>query len=367
MADFFVSYNKADKSWAEWVAWVLEEDGRYSTVIQAWDFRPGANFVLEMQRAAAECERTIAILSDAYLQAVFTQSEWTNAFRRDPTGRSKGLVPVRVQQCSLDGLLAAIVYVDLVGLDADQAQVALLEGVQSGRIKPQVRPPFPGNVIAALKSKPAFPGADVSHQSSVTARDLRQLAAPPKIQVVAEPARYGPPVVERPLNLGFDGSAPGGLPLGWFNSFGHVSGVSTDYEIRTARRSQDGATGTCVVLEKEMAAPGEFGSLMQRCPGRRLAGRTLRMEGDLRTENVSGRAGLWLRADGADEPNLFFDNMLGRPITGTTTWTRYCIDAPLPKDTEWINYGILLTGAGVLSADNIRLLVWTPDGRWEDV
>jgi hypothetical protein len=47
MKDFFISYAKADQPWAEWIAWKLEDAG-YSTVIQAWDFRPGANFVLEM-------------------------------------------------------------------------------------------------------------------------------------------------------------------------------------------------------------------------------------------------------------------------------------------------------------------------------
>jgi len=178
---------------------------------------------------------------------------------------------------------------------------------------------------------------------------------------------YGPLVVDRPLNLGFDGSAPDGIPVGWFNSFGHVSGVSTDYRIRIVRRSEDPAAGTCAVLEKAAPAVGEFGSLMQRCPGRFLAGRTIRIEGELRTENVSGWAGLWLRADADEEPNLFFDNMSRRPVLGTTNWTRYFIDAPLPGNTDWLNYGIVLSGAGLLSADNIRLLCWTPDGRWEDV
>ena len=29
--------------------------------IQAWDFLPGGNFVVEMQKATVECERTIAV------------------------------------------------------------------------------------------------------------------------------------------------------------------------------------------------------------------------------------------------------------------------------------------------------------------
>ena len=33
MKDFFVSYNKADRTWAEWIAWQLEAAG-YEIVIQ---------------------------------------------------------------------------------------------------------------------------------------------------------------------------------------------------------------------------------------------------------------------------------------------------------------------------------------------
>jgi TIR domain len=83
MKDFFISYTKADQPWAEWIAWKLEEAG-YSTVIQAWDFRPGGNFVLEMQKAASGTENTIVVLSPAYLQSEFTQPEWAAAFAQDP-------------------------------------------------------------------------------------------------------------------------------------------------------------------------------------------------------------------------------------------------------------------------------------------
>jgi TIR domain len=72
MKDFFVSYNSKDLTWAEWIAWELEEAG-YSIVIQSWDFRPGGNFVLEMQKASSEAERTIAVLSPNYLGAQFTE------------------------------------------------------------------------------------------------------------------------------------------------------------------------------------------------------------------------------------------------------------------------------------------------------
>ena len=155
--DFFISYNKADREWAEWIAWQLEEAG-YSTNVQAWDFRPGSNFVLEMQRAASEAERTIAVLSPDYLEAKFTQPEWAAAFAKDPTGAAGILLPVRVRKCDLEGLLPQIVYIDLVGLVEVGAREKLLTGVRRGRAKPSTKPGFPGSGRAAREA-PRFPGA----------------------------------------------------------------------------------------------------------------------------------------------------------------------------------------------------------------
>ena len=141
--DFFVSYTSADKTWAEWIAWQLEGAG-YSVVIQAWDFRPGENFVVEMQTAAAEAERTLLVLSDDYLKSSFGRSEWAAAFAQDPTGAARRVVPVRVKPCEPDGLLRAIIFVDLVGLSDEDARTRLLEGVDHDRAKPETAPVFPG-------------------------------------------------------------------------------------------------------------------------------------------------------------------------------------------------------------------------------
>lgn len=158
MKDFFVSYNKADRQWAEWIAWQLEEAG-FTTVIQAWDFRPGSNFVLEMHQAAATAERTIAVLSPDYLQSLYTQPEWAAAFAQDPTSAQKKLLPVRVRECKLEGLLAQIVYIDLTNADADSAKEALLAGIKRERAKPTAQPGFPGPAHHAVSTQPSFPGS----------------------------------------------------------------------------------------------------------------------------------------------------------------------------------------------------------------
>ena len=154
--DFFISYNHADQQWAEWVAWVLEEAG-YTTRIQAWDFRPGSNFVLEMDEAARLGERTITILSPNYLGSDFVAPEWAAAFAGDPRGRTRTVIPVRIAASRADGLLGQLVWIDLVELSRVDAKAALLAGLQPGRRKPVTEPAYPG---LAGESRAERPGED---------------------------------------------------------------------------------------------------------------------------------------------------------------------------------------------------------------
>jgi WD40 repeat protein len=157
--DFFISYTSADRRWAEWIAWQLEDAG-YRVLIQAWDIVPGANFVERMDRAVQEAARTIAVLSPEYLESVYTKLELQAAFRSDPDGLRRRLLPVRVAPCEPVGLLAVLVYIDLVGLpDEAAARETLLDSVRrsvAGRAKPETRPSFPA---ARAVDRPLFPGA----------------------------------------------------------------------------------------------------------------------------------------------------------------------------------------------------------------
>ena len=152
MADFFISYTGANRPWAEWIAVELERAG-YTTVLQAWDFRPGTDFMHKMQRAVTSAGRTIAVLSPAYFGSAFGEAEWRAAFAKDPTGEQGLLVPVRVQPCEPPGLLATRVYADLVDVDEDGARRRLLAAVDRDRPRP-TRAPFPG----AAPQRPRFPG-----------------------------------------------------------------------------------------------------------------------------------------------------------------------------------------------------------------
>jgi TIR domain len=145
--DFFLSYTAADRDWAEWIAWTLGEAG-YTIVVQAWDFRPGTDFVQAMYEALSSADTTIAIASSTYFQSSYSTDEWTAAFlgtgdRRDSTS----LLIVRVEPVQLPRLLSTRIYVDLFGVDRDTARLRLLAAVSKGRGKPTQAPAFPEPIV----------------------------------------------------------------------------------------------------------------------------------------------------------------------------------------------------------------------------
>ena len=156
--DFFISYTESDQTWAEWIAWQLEDAG-YTTILQAWDFLSGSNFVHEMQMAMVNAHRVLAILSPQYLQSAYCKAEWAAVFADDPTGENGKLIPVRIKKCELQGLHKAIVYIDLVKKNQAEAKSFLLIQVQRvmtrKRQKPEHEPTYPGQ----YNPEPRYPGA----------------------------------------------------------------------------------------------------------------------------------------------------------------------------------------------------------------
>ena len=103
-------------------------------------------------------KRTIAVLSPQYLNALYTQPEWAAAFRRDPKGEQGILVPVRVEECEVTGLLGQIIYINLAGQDEVSASKILLAGVRHERAKPEMAPAFPEKVQHTVSKQLSFPG-----------------------------------------------------------------------------------------------------------------------------------------------------------------------------------------------------------------
>jgi hypothetical protein len=150
--DFFISYSKADEAWARWIDWQVTAQG-YSTIVQAWDFAPGDNFVVAIDSALKVCKRIILVLSPDYLQSVWCRTEWSAALADDPVGIQKKLLPVMVRDCEPDGLLRPIVYVSFLRKDPTgivtrlsetESRDALLGSLAAARTRPPAPPSFPG-------------------------------------------------------------------------------------------------------------------------------------------------------------------------------------------------------------------------------
>jgi tetratricopeptide (TPR) repeat protein len=159
-ADFFVSYTSADRAWAEWIAWQLEAEG-YRVALQAWDFRPGSDFVQQMDQMVQEAERIITVLSPAYVKSAFAGAEWRAAFAEDPSGKRGLLLPVRVEEVDPRGLLKTRTYLDLVGQDSASAREMLLAAARGARGKPIHEREFPGAPTRPVDNRaevPRFPG-----------------------------------------------------------------------------------------------------------------------------------------------------------------------------------------------------------------
>src|SRR3954468_23061247 len=188
--DFFISFNKADRAWATWIAWVLEDAG-YSVFFQDWDFR--GNFVEHMNRAHAQAHRTLAVLSDHYFGSDFTLAEWSARFAQDPAGREDRLVPAKGGPLADGGVLGPLVYADLTGCDEAEARERLLGRVAkavdaSHRSKPAARPGFPGGPEREVRASPGSPPTARAGPSTARAAPpvpRRHLARPALLAAVA--------------------------------------------------------------------------------------------------------------------------------------------------------------------------------------
>ena len=149
--DFFVSYTAADRQWAEWIAWELESAG-FQCIVQAWDFRPGTDFIASMRDAMNRAQQTLVVLSPAYLQSKFAAAELNSALAKDPIGESSTVVPVRIVECDPPDMLRTRVYVDLAGLDENNARTRLIEGIHASRAarrKPSEAVHFPPHAVVS--------------------------------------------------------------------------------------------------------------------------------------------------------------------------------------------------------------------------
>ena len=140
------------------------------------------------------------------------------------------------------------------------------------------------------------------------------------------------------------------IPDGWFPAGSNP----TEYEMGTDNSNfQSG--NSCAYIKSKSPKEKEFGTLMQTISAENYLGKRLQLSGYVKSENVKGWSGLWMRIDGYNNQQLGFDNMQGRAIKGTTEWKKYEIVLDIPSNSKSINYGLLLGGEGKVWFDSFKL------------
>ena len=387
MSDIFISYKREDQATARKHADALEREG-WSVW---WDpkLRTGEIFDDVIEKALTSAKCVVVLWSEGSVKSQYVRDEATYALERNK------LVPVAIEAVEMPFRFRGVQTLRLFTWDGsrdssdfrkfvDDISSKIIpdhtERPEEKRLREQERQRSEEETKqkADEKSKGLWwqtvPGISIGIAGIITAVAglivvLHQYTPSPSPgssmpKTFASPGgterqrpeiRVTPPALDRPYNMNFDMLPVGNQPPGWFNSAGFVADVSTAYEISVVPRP-DGGSGACVLFQNPKATENEFGSLMQRFPASYLVNKTIRLEGEVRTKNVAQWAGLWLRADDDAGNMLSFDNMENRPIRGTTSWTKYVIQLPLPTGTIWLNYGIVLVGHGMMWADNFRLM-----------
>ena len=161
LKDFFITYHNADRFWAEWIAWHLE-NANYTVIFPAWDFHVLTDFKLETQKALAAAKYIIAVLSPDYLALRKNQEARTTFFHADMINERKRLIPIQVRECGsrLQKFVGSMIYIDIAGYDKESALTILLDHIQAAihgkPIRPTSPPFFPGSEKAS-QTKPPFP------------------------------------------------------------------------------------------------------------------------------------------------------------------------------------------------------------------
>ncbi|MGH2509023.1 MAG: hypothetical protein ACRDHZ_16705, partial [Ktedonobacteraceae bacterium] len=150
--------------------------------------------------------------------------------------------------------------------------------------------------------------------------------------------------------LNFDLSPVGKMPSGGWQSYPEET-VSLVPKIAYKGNN-------VVQIERGSDSPSKL-SIIRNCILMDFAGKTIELQGYLRTENVNGFASLWLRENG-ESGMLALNNMRDLDLHGTNGWKRYTVTLPYKFQGQNFRFGALLKGTGKVWVSNLRLLV---DGK----
>jgi hypothetical protein len=147
------------------------------------------------------------------------------------------------------------------------------------------------------------------------------------------------------------------LPDGWF-------WVSTRTDNATCKAFADKrptlTSSRPISLECKTNSAG-YAVVNFNFPVEKYRGKRVALFADVRTENISDNARLWIRIDDPGQLGVAGDAMGNRPLEGTTDWFLTVVGTDVPSNASSIMGGILLSGSGKISLMRARIQVISAD------
>ncbi|MBF5045971.1 AraC family transcriptional regulator [Aggregicoccus sp. 17bor-14] len=140
------------------------------------------------------------------------------------------------------------------------------------------------------------------------------------------------------------------MPPGWF-----LAGLAPHhYEVTLDAQSACEGSRAAHVRSK-VDQPAGYGTFMQIFRADDYRGKRVRYSAVVRTKNVQGWAGLFMRVDGRDAAHpLAFDNMQTRALVGDTPCQRHEVVLDVPRQANFIALGLMLSGTGDAWVGGVR-------------
>ena len=154
--DFFLSRRGSVAAVAREVTNVLLEKG-YTIRVEDYDFELGASFIENMHEAIVKSRDLIILLTDDYLHSPHTRKEFTSfEAQRLRSAEERHVVILRCEDVPVEGLLADVVYQDLVGVaEPDERKRRIIAAAER---QTQAAPPPPRPFIGVPPRIASFTG-----------------------------------------------------------------------------------------------------------------------------------------------------------------------------------------------------------------
>ena len=236
--------------------------------------------------------------------------------------RQVGRLPLRQRQVVL------LYY----GADLPVAEIGAALGVSVGTVKRSL-----------FRARQALRYA--AHEAGGVGK-TRAAAAPAGVERFATPAALRPPYPA----IGQERSTHMSELKGWWMAGSHTKEYAHGIAPGEQMEGKPVALVQCTAPE-----PSGFGTLMQMIAPDEYRSQRVRFSGLLRTADVGGWAGLWMRVDGpAQSSPLAFDNMEGRALKGTTDWQPCEVVLDVAAEARAIGLGVILRGGGEVRIAGLR-------------